>query len=321
MIDPIALEVLRFRLESICEQAGLAIERTSISPIVVEARDYGVTICDPNGNLIVGAGAIKTHFFAAANTVQATLKRHAGKIGPGDVFAANDPHNGGGMHPQDVVILRPVFSGDRLAAWIASIAHMMDMGGMVPGSFAPLATECYQEAFRFPPVRLMRDGKEEADVWAILFNNIRLADLVELDLRGLIAGCNVACEQLTECITESGADTFSQTLAELCDRSEQEFRNRIGQLERGVYEAAGWSEWNEELYRVPCRLIVEDRRLIFDFEGASPQTPHFFNSKPFIIKSHLAVEIANYLGQDLPYNDGLSRVYEVRCPEGSIVNC
>ena len=31
-------------------------------------------------------------------------------------------------------------------------AHMMDVGGMVPGSFASTATECIAEALRLPPV-------------------------------------------------------------------------------------------------------------------------------------------------------------------------
>ena len=60
------------------------------------------------------------------------------------------------------------------------------------GSWAPAATECYQEAIRFPPVRLFRAGVEEADVFAILRNNVRLSALVEMDLRALVAGCHVA---------------------------------------------------------------------------------------------------------------------------------
>ena len=151
-MNPILLEVLRNRLNAICDEAGLAIERTAISPVVVESKDYGVMICDGKGRLITGAGATRTHFYAASHSISATLQRHGDHIQAGDVFMANDPHNGGGLHPQDVFILQPVFSDHVLCAWVASTAHMMDMGGMVPGSFAPDATECYQEAVRFPPV-------------------------------------------------------------------------------------------------------------------------------------------------------------------------
>ena len=163
-MNPVFLEVLRYRLDAVCEEAGLTIERTAISPVVVESKDYGVMLCDANGRLITGAGVTRTHFFAAENSVQATIERHGDTVRPGDVFIANDPHNGGGLHPQDVFVLSPVYHQNKLCAWVATTAHMMDMG-MVPGSFAPGATECYQEAFRFPPVLVIRDGQEQKDVW------------------------------------------------------------------------------------------------------------------------------------------------------------
>ena len=61
------------------------------------------------------------------------------------MFFANDPHHGGGLHPQDVMIQQPIFHEGDLVGWVGLSAHMMDMGGMVVGSFAPHATECYQE--------------------------------------------------------------------------------------------------------------------------------------------------------------------------------
>ena len=68
---------------------------------------------------------------------------------------------------------------------------MMDMGGMVVGSFAPTATECYQEGLRIPPVRLFRRGEEVTEVFDVLRNNVRMSQLVEMDLRGLVAGCHL----------------------------------------------------------------------------------------------------------------------------------
>jgi len=54
------------------------------------------------------------------------------------------------------------------------------MGGMAFGSWAPAATECYQEALRLPPVRLFKAGVEQRDIWAIVRNNIRVSHLVEM---------------------------------------------------------------------------------------------------------------------------------------------
>src|SRR5471030_1295851 len=158
--DPIDLEVVRSRLEAIGEQAALAVEHTAISPTITESKDYSVTIMDPAGGIIVGSGMVLFHFGAASYSIKATIERFGDTIAPGDVFFANDPHHGGGLHPQDVMIQRPIFHQDELVGWVGLSAHMMDMGGMVVGSFAPQATDCYQEGLRLPAVRLFRKGEE-----------------------------------------------------------------------------------------------------------------------------------------------------------------
>ena len=89
-------------------------------------------------------------------------------------IVANDPHSGGGNHPQDVEICRPVFVGAALVGWVAASAHLIDVGGMTFGSWAPDATECYQEAIRFPPVRLFAAGVECRDTWDLILTNVRL---------------------------------------------------------------------------------------------------------------------------------------------------
>ena len=62
-------------------------------------------------------------------------------------------------------------------------------------------------------------------------------------------------------------------------------RRRIEGIADGSYRTVTWTEWDDEFYEVPCTLTVEGDHLIFDFTGASPQTTHFFNSKPYIIEA------------------------------------
>jgi N-methylhydantoinase B len=324
--DPVTLEVLRNRLESIGEEAGATLERTAISPVVVESKDYSVTLLDADGRLVVGTGQVQFHYGAAAHAVRHTLARHAATLAPGDVFIANDPHSGGGLHPQDVVVQRPIFGGDggagspRLVGWVVISAHMMDMGGMVPGSFAPNATECFQEAFRMPAVRLFRAGVEQEDVWELLRCNVRLAELVELDLRSLVAGAHVAATQVGDLAVEVGSDRFAAELGAIRDLTEEAFRSRLRLIEDGRYHATAWTEWDEDAYVLPCTLTVDDGELTFDFTGTSPQAPHYFNSKPYIIETELVSLISSLLARDLPYNDGIYAPIHLVCPEGSLVN-
>jgi len=320
-IDPIDLEVLRSRLETVGEQACRAVEQTAICPTVTESKDYSVTLLDAGGGLIVGSGTVIYHYGAAVHTVRSTLVRYGEAIEPGDVFLANDPHNGGGLHPQDVMVHQPIFVDGRIIAWVGVSAHLMDMGGMAVGSFAPSATECYQEAFRMPSVRLFRRGEELSDVWDLLRTNVRMAELVEMDLRGLVAGAHFATARIREVIEQTGIDMFLTGLTAIRDTTEAEFRRRIEKIADGTYKATSWTEMREEFFKIPCTLTVAGDELIFDFDGASPQTPHFFNSKPYIVAAELLVMVSNLLAQDLPFNDGIFAPVTIKCPEGSILNC
>ncbi len=319
-IDPIDLEVLRSRLETIGEQACRAVEQTAISPTVTESKDYSVTLLDADGDVVIGSGPVTVHYGAAAHSARSIIARYGDEIRPGDVFMANDPHNGGGLHPQDVMVSQPIYLEGRLIAWVGVSAHMMDMGGMTIGSFSPDATECYQECFRMPPVRLFREGVELTDVWDLLRTNIRMAQLVEMDLRGLVAGAHFMADRLVEVVEQTGLDKFVASLAAIRDLSETELRRRITLIADGSYRSMSWVEYQSNFYKVPCTLTVAGDTMIFDFAGAAPQTTHFFNSKPFIVESELVMLLANLIAPDLPFNAGIFAPIEIRCPAGSIID-
>ena len=320
-LDAIGVEVLRSRLEAIGREAGSAIERTAISPVVSETKDYSVTILGPDGSLVVGTGYITGHFGGSVHAVRSTLERHAGSLRPGDVFLANDPHNGGGLHPQDVVVQRPAFAGEELVGWVAVSAHMMDVGGMAPGSFSPDATECFQEALRLPPVHLLRAGEEAADVWAILRNNVRLAQLVETDVRALVVGCNVAVHKIEELVGALGAESFARATHTLAGAAARALRERAERLADGLYRSAGWLELGEqEAYPIPCALRVRAGKLVFDYAGCPPQLPRFFNTKPYIVNASLASLAQPWLAADLPFCQPLLDLFEVRCPPRSLLD-
>jgi N-methylhydantoinase B len=314
------LELLRSQLQSVVDDAADTIERTAISPVVTESKDYSATLLDANGGLVAGGGVITYHWVAATRAIRATMERYGERIAPGDVFLANDPYNGGGLHPNDVFVQRPIFVDGELIGWAALSAHLIDMGGMAMGSFAPAATECFQEALRIPPVRLLREGVEVSDVWDIFRTNVRLDVLVEMDLRGLVAGGNVAHDKVVELARQHGVGPLGAGIRRLQELSESELRRRISLLADGTYRATGWVEWDEELFELPCRLTISGDRLDFDFAGASPQAPHFFNSQPYIIKSSFLMDAAWLVAPDLPYTEGLLSPISLHCPEGSIVN-
>jgi N-methylhydantoinase B len=320
-IDVISLEVIRQRLDALCEDGADVIGRTAISPVVSEGGDYSLTALDASGGLITGGGKIRDHFYAATNSVTAILAKCADSVAAGDVFLANDPHNGGGLHQQDIIVCQPVFTAGQLVAWVAASAHMMDMGGMAPGSFAPSATECYQESIRFPPVRLIAGGIEQTDIFDILKTNVRVADLVEMDLRGLIASVHVASRGISALVAEVGVDTFSEAVTELCAGTARAVERRLRKLVPGSYIQSGWVEWGlDELHPIVCTMTIDDGKLTFDYTGSGPQSSHYHNTHPFIIKSEFGPIFHAAVARDLPYNRGVLDSYNVVAPRGTLIN-
>jgi N-methylhydantoinase B len=318
--DPILVEVLRTRLEAIGQEAGMAVEQTAISPIVTESRDYSVTICNADGDIVSCTGVVESHFGAATHAIHSTIARYGEDVADGDVFIANDPHTGGGLHPQDVIVQRPVFAAGKLVAWVALAAHMMDIGGMVPGSSAVLATECIQEALRLPPVRLVRQDEEASNVWEIIRNNIRTPDKVEMDIRSLVIGGHVAGRKLVELIGEFGPDVYAALGRTLIDSTRDVLRERIGHIEDGAYTALAGVEFREDLLTIPCTLTVAGDRIEFDLSQAPPQVPHFINSKSFTISAVAMAGIRCLLAPGLPVNQAIYDVIELKTVPGSIVD-
>src|SRR5260370_27891398 len=87
-------------------------------------------------------------------TVKEFLKRiPTDTLRDGDVWYLNLPEVGGN-HLPDVKAVRPVFFGGELVAFAVNLAHWADIGGAVPGSYVPSATEGHQDGRPIPPIRL-----------------------------------------------------------------------------------------------------------------------------------------------------------------------
>ena len=90
------------------------------------------------------------------------------------------------------------------------------------------------------------------EVWDIFRNNVRVAALVEMDMRSLVAGCHVAQDKLVGVVESMGADVFVDSIQSIRDVSEAEMRRRIGLLSDGTYRASNWTEWDDDFFKFPA---------------------------------------------------------------------
>jgi len=176
LIDPITVEIIRSSLESAAEEMGATISKLAHSLIFAECKDFSVAIFTADAELLALAQYVPSHQGGMKTNLDAVLKI-IGKdnLFPGDVVMINDPYLGG-LHSQDLTFIAPVFYEGQIIAYGACVAHRTDMGGMEPSSYCPLATEIYQEAIRFPAIKLVEKGEMREDILRLYLTNVRLPE-------------------------------------------------------------------------------------------------------------------------------------------------
>src|SRR5579862_5052677 len=107
LVDSITLEVLRNALESIADEMGVVLKRTSFSPNIKERMDASCAVFDAEAQLVAQAEHVPVHLGSMLRAVKATVAA-AGTVEDGDVVIVNDPFTGG-SHLPDITLVAPVY--------------------------------------------------------------------------------------------------------------------------------------------------------------------------------------------------------------------
>ena len=322
-IDPISLEVFRNAFESSADQMALILMRTAHSPIVRDAMDFSTAICDASGQNLAQGLTTPMHLGSFVDAMRHLIRQYEGRIATGDVFIANDPYLASGQHLPDIYVVRPVFEGMRLCAWAATIAHHVDVGGLVPGSNSLGAVEIHQEGLRLPFVKLAEGGVLNAIVLDIIAANVRVPDQVLGDLHAQMAACLVGEREMLELFARYGADTVMMYGDALQDYSERLARAAIAKIPDGTYRFSdhidGLGE-NPQPIRFEVQLIVKGDELTADWTGTSPQVKGGITAPISFCKSNVYAALRCVMPLDVPNCHGYTRPIHVVAPEGSVLN-
>jgi N-methylhydantoinase B len=346
--DPVELEIFKNIYHSIAEEMGAALRRTAFSPNIKERRDYSCAVFDADGAVIAMGDHMPVHLGSMPMSVRAAIDQF--DFEPGDVVMLNDPFRGG-THLPDITLVAPVYARSghpRSRAkrkppdfYVAARAHHADVGGTYPGSMG-LCREIYQEGFRIPPVKIMRAGKMQPDILALLLNNVRTPQEREGDLGAQIAACHIGAERLREICRRYGRERSRTAARELLDYSEQMMRAFLNQVPSGSYRAEDFLD-NDGISTKPVKIAVtlkfmgrvgnrahgsaktgrrpnHTRTVTVDFTGSDPQVEGSVNAVEAITYSACFYVFRCLLAEDVPATVGLMRPVEVIAPEGTVVN-
>src|SRR6202795_3542733 len=187
---------------------SVIVRRSARSPLLKEAGDLSSALTDAQGRLIGQGRDIPLHMGVMRFTVKEFLKRvREENLSEGDVWFLNLPEVGGN-HLPDVKAVRPVFFEGRLVAFAINLAHWADIGGAVPGSYVPSATECYQEGLRIAPIRLFSAAGPDREKNEFVVPNARGPAERGGDLFAQFAADDVAARRLGELFAVHGAATM-----------------------------------------------------------------------------------------------------------------
>jgi N-methylhydantoinase B len=321
-VDPFTLEVIRNALSAVAEEMSLVVMRSARSPLLREAGDLSSALTDASGELIAQGRDIPMHMGVMSFTVKEFLKRvPAERLRPGDVWFLNLPEVGGN-HLPDVKAIRPVFAEDRLQAFAVSLAHWADIGGAVPGSYVPSATDAWQEGLRLSPLRLFSAEGPEREKLDLVLANVRGADEREGDILAQMAASRAAEQRLHELFARHGTGTVQNAIARLHGRAESQMRAALAQLPPGIYEGEDWLDDDGaggEPIPIRVRIELDGERAVFDFSGSGDAARGPVNTTPFIAAASVFYAVKALVGPDIQPNGGCYRPLQVITRPGSVL--
>lgn len=328
--DPSLLEIVRNHLSSICVSMCYAIERTSYTTYVTESGDFTAVLVTPDGKQFMYPRTAGVTSFLGLDLSRAIEAAGGGNaLNEGDILITNDPYSTDGLssHLADISTFKPIFHEGQLVCYLWSFIHSSDVGGSVPSSLRPDATDIQMEGIRIPPVRLYKAGHLDEEIQSLVLAASRQPDLLRGDINCMVSAMVTGEGRLREFIEKFGSQTLSDAADDLLEIASRRSRAIIGRIPDGVYKFEDYLD-DDAVSEVPIRiavdLAVEGEELTLDFSRSDPQVSTAFNlvtngsHHPYLYQG-----LINFIISEdpfIPINAGLTEPLRTVAPEGTVMN-
>ena len=311
-------EVMWTRLQAVVEEQAQVLMRTAFSPIVRECGDISAGIFDIAGNMLAQAvTGTPGHINTMAVSVRLMLGHFPlSTMRPGDVYATNDPWLASG-HLNDVLLVAPIFDGERPVALTACTSHLYDLGGLGMG---PNGSDVHDEGLFIPPMKLVDRGEVSALLVRILKANSRSPESNEGDLYALVACCHAGGHRLLEMMREFGLGELDALGAYILDTSNAAARAAIATVPNGAYRNRMKLDGYDFEIVLEATMRVSDDAIVTDFAGSSSCSRFGINVPLNYAAAYSVFGIRCVVCPTVPNNAGSLAPFVVTAPEGSIVN-
>ncbi|RBM06301.1 hydantoinase B/oxoprolinase family protein [Streptomyces sp. PT12] len=319
-VSPVVVEVIRNGFNSAAEEMSVSLFRGAHTPVIYEAKDCAVGLYDAQARLLGQAPGLPIFL----GNIQACIEHVTAKIGldgyaDGDVFVLNDAYIQG-SHLTDITVLAPIFVDGALVAFAATRADGGHLGGKDLG-VSTGTRHIYEEGLRIPPVRLVKAGVPDEEIFDILALNSFFHAARRGDLKAQVAACYKGAERLRALYLKFGRPVVEAATADIFRQSEELDRRAVAAIPDGTYTAAGLID-DDGVSGTPVRVQVAVRvagdEIAVDLTGSSAATPGPVNSGRVQAISACRVAFKELINPEAPVTGGNFRNLRVVIPDGSV---
>lgn len=320
-VDPITVEVIRSFYQSTARQMRSTLVRAAFNPVIYEMIDFSVGIYTRDAELIAEGPGIP--FFMG--TLTFAIRGAVGYLGidnlhDGDVLLSTYPY-WTGSHPQDAVIIRPIFVEEKLFGYTAVKAHWIDLGAK--DVYCADTTDIWQEGLQLYAVKVVKRGKLDDEIVGIIRANSRLPTDVIGDLTAEISACGHGVRRILELVQKYGVQTVERATVSILDHGERIAREAIKAMPDGEWSAESALDNNgitQDQVPFKATVRVTGDEITVDTSGSASQQPGPVNAPFPSTVSAIRLVLKMIMAPNYEANEGFFRPLNIVSPEGSVFN-
>lgn len=315
-------ELIGKATDFVAEEMGIALKRSAISPNIRERMDHSCAVLDMKGRIVAQAEHIPVHlgsFRVCASNITQWMNERGVVLNENDMIIVNDPYISG-THLNDVTVIAPVYYEGEQRAYVINKAHNVDVGGPLPGSLNPNARRLYDEGFIISPVKIVKSGKLDEEIFGLIKENFKDPRTTDGDINAQLAANRMGIARVKSLFDRFGVQNVLESWDEAIKHSAKLSMTEYTTWPGGEFSAIDYLEYGGKKIRLSVKLTLSPDGVEADFQGTSEEIAAPLNAVFGVTYSATAFAVRSVMKTEVPTNDGFYSTLNVKAPKGCILN-
>ncbi len=315
------IEIISALFFSAAEQMRRTLVRTAFNAVIYEVLDFGISIADAEGRMVAEAAGITSFIGGNDYALKMLLQNmEIASLRPGDVVILNYPY-WNSAHMSDALLMAPVFlGGDSPDMYLCVRAHWLDLGAKDPG-YVIDSTNIHQEGLILPGVRIIKEGKLDADLWKVMEANSRLPEAIRGDFGAQVACLRTGEKCVRDIYAKFGKARVLAAIEAFFAHAHEKTRAALKDLPKGSWSAEEWLDddgVSSDMIKMAVDVTITEDRFSVDYSRSAPMVAGPVNV-PYGATISMAKTYFKFLtSPDSPSNHGNFMALDVKADPGNL---